>query len=380
MNLDILIKGGHVVDPSQNVNEIRSIGIIGNKIANIENEADISAKRTINASGYYVFPGLIDFHTHLNFEGSSIGVPPDCLPASGVTAAVDAGSSGCLTFPLFYKSTIIHSMTRVKAYLSCYSMGLGGGRFLENFDPALFDKKSIARTLDKYHDCLLGLKMRLSKPIVDSITPLVKMIELADELDVPVCVHTTNPPCTIGELANTLRKGDIFCHMYHGKGDTILNSDGKILPEIIEARIRGVIFDMAHGNNHFSNSICLKSLEQGFYPDVISTDMTWDKMFYSLRARSLPFVISKFLSFGMSMADVVRCVTEVPAKIMRMEGLIGTLKSGAYADVSIFRLENKQFKTIDCDNMEYICNKLLIPQMTIIDGDIVFGQMDFNLE
>ena len=112
----------------------------------------------------------------------------------------------------------------------------------------------------------------------------------------------------------------------------------------------------------------------GFMPDVISTDMTGDKMFYGLRARSLPFVMSKFLSLGMPLYNVIRCVTETPARLMKMSGRIGTLKVGALADVLVFRLEEKEFPTIDYSGKKYTCTKILIPQMTIIDGNIVFAQ------
>ena len=377
MKADILIKGGHVVDPSQNLNAVTSVAISGNRIINAD--SDITATRTIDASGCYVFPGLIDFHTHLNHLGSGLGTNPDIMPASGVTSAVDAGSAGCLNYPLFLKGILERSMLRTKAYLSVYSLGIGGGGFAEDFNPELFDTKRIALIFSRYGDSLLGLKIRMSIPLAKNIDPLKRMIDIADGLGTSVCVHTTNPPCSCGEIASVLRKGDIFCHVYHGKGSVILDEDGKVFPEISEARKRGVIFDAAHGNNHFSNSVCAKSLEQGFCPDIISTDMTNDKMYYGLRARSLPFVMSKFLSLGMTLYDTVKCVTETPAKLMKMEGRTGTLKAGAFADVSIFRLEDKEFHTIDYSAEKYTCSKILIPQMTIIDGRIVFGQQDFNL-
>ena len=377
MKADILIKGGHVVDPSQNLDAVTSVAITGNRIVPADN--DVKATRTVDASGCYVFPGLIDFHTHLNHLGSGLGTTPDIMAASGVTSAVDAGSTGCLNFPLFMNGTLERSILRLKAYLSVYSLGIGGGGFAEDFDPSRFDEKRISDTFSRYSDSLLGLKIRLSIPLTNSIEPLERMIEIAERLGTSVCVHTTNPPCSCGEIAQILRKGDIFCHVYHGKGATILDEAGNIYPEILEARKRGVIFDAAHGNNHFSNAICANSLEMGFMPDVISTDMTGDKMFYGLRARSLPFVMSKFLSLGMPLYDVIRCVTDIPASLMKMGGRIGTLKPGALADVSVFRLEDKEFPTIDYSGEKYTCTKMLIPQMTVIDGNIVFAQQDFSM-
>ena len=378
MKADILIRGGHVVDPSQKIDAVGNIAISGNRVIPVSG-VDVKATRTIDASGCYVFPGLIDFHTHMNHLGSGLGANPDTFPASGVTSAVDAGSCGCLNFPLFLKGTIQRTMLRVKAYLSVYSLGIGGGGYAEDFDPERFDRKRIADTFSRYGDSLLGLKIRLSIPLAKSIEPLTRMIAIAEEIGTTVCVHTTNPPCKCSEIARILRKGDIFCHVYHGKGDVILDGDGRVCPEILDARNRGVIFDAAHGNNHFDNAVCRKSLEQGFLPDVISTDMTGDKMYYGLRARSLPFVMGKFLSMGMSLTDVIRCVTETPAALMGMAGKTGTLKPGAGADVSVFRIENHEYPTIDYSGEKYTCAKMLIPQMTIIDGNIAFAQQDFSL-
>ncbi len=379
MKYDILIKNGHVVDTNHNINAICDIGIIDGKIVSIKTEESLDSNKIIDASGCFVFPGLIDFHGHFNFDGSYIGAIPSLLAASGVTYIVDAGSCGCYNFPSFYKNVIIHSSIRIKAFLSCYSMGLGGGSIYENFDGIPFDKKIIPLIKANLADIILGLKIRCSIPLVKNLAPLKQAIEIAEELGIAVCVHTTNPPCSILEIANLLRKGDIFCHVYHNKGDTILDENGIVKEGIWEARERGVIFDVANGNNHFSNQVCLKSLKQGFYPDVISTDMTNDKLYYGLKARSLPFVMSKFISLGMSLFDVVRCVTEIPASIMGMEGQIGTLSPGAFADVAIMSLIDKNFPIMDSMGDIYKGNKMLIPQMTIINGGIAYCQENFNL-
>lgn len=379
MKCDILIKNGHVIDTMRNIDTICDIGIMDGRIINIEAGESMHSNKTIDASGYLVLPGLIDFHGHFNFDGSSIGAIPSLLPASGVTSVVDAGSCGCYNFPSFYKNTIIHSPVLVKAFLSCYSMGLGGSGINENFDKTLFDRKRISIILAKFANIILGLKIRCSIPLVKSVEPLNEVIAIAEELGIGVCVHTTNPPCSILEIANLLRKGDIFCHVYHGKGDTILDENDIIKKEIWKARERGVVFDVANGNNHFSNYVCSKSIEQGFCPDVISTDMTNDKLYYGLKARSLPFVMSKFLSLGMTLFDVVRCVTETPAKLMKMEGQIGTLSPGAFANVAIMNLIDKEFSSVDSEGNVYKGNKMFIPQMTILNGEIAYCQEYFNI-
>lgn len=379
MKVDIVIKNGHVVDTARNIDKVSDVGVNSRRIVDIENK-EIQAVQTIDATGCYVLPGLIDFHTHINSDGSTLGTPPTLLAASGVTSAVDAGTCGCITYPFFHKSTVVNSLVRVKSFLSCYSLGLCGLKFLENFDPTLFDEERIAMIKDRYSDEILGLKMRFSIPLVKDFAPLDRAFEIAEKQRMPLCVHTTNPPCSTAELAKRFRKGDIYAHMYHGRGNTILDEHGNIHKEVIKARERGVIFDMAHGNNHFSNEICKVAFEQGFFPDIISTDMSGDKMYYGIRARSLPFVMSKLLSLGMNFNDVVRCVTDTPARLMGMAGQIGTLAPGALADVAILKIEEREFPSIDFSGQIYVGNALLLPQMTIIDGKIVFALTDFSLK
>jgi predicted amidohydrolase len=298
----------------------------------------------------------------------------------GVTFSVDAGSSGCLNFHAFYRSVIVNSSIRVKAFLSCYSMGLGGGRIVENFDPALFDEKRIAFVKDEYPDCILGLKMRLSHGLAADIRPLAAAVEMAERIGgMRVCVHVTNPPADMRDIASILRSGDILCHMYHGTGSTILDKDGRILPEVLKARERGVIFDVANGSKNCFHKVALAAIREGFLPDIISTDMTMDKTNSGMHVRSLPFAMSKFLSMGISLHDVVKATTEYPAMVLNMQGKVGTLAPGAFADISILRLTDREVSYVDTDGQTYAGKGLLVPQMTIANGVLAFGQVDFNL-
>lgn len=379
MTVDLIIKNGHVIDPATETYGKKDIAITGNRVVDIEGRKDVAFTRIVDASGCYVLPGLIDFHTHLSPDTSPLGTSPSIMAASGVTSAVDAGTCGCLNYPVFHKNTVTNSAIRIKTFLSAYSIGLCGHGFSEDYNPDLFNEKLIAQVVDKYSDEILGLKIRFSIPLAKDTRPLKKLVELGDRLGISLCVHTTNPPCDVEELVNCLRKGDIYTHMYHGNGNNILDERGNVKKAILAGRERGVIFDMAHGNNHFSNKVCKVAFKQGFYPDIIATDMTSDKMFYGIRARSLPFIMSKLMSMGMDFKDIVRCVTETPAKMMKMEGQIGTLRHGSLADVTIIRKIDNKFSTIDFSGDVYECDEMLVPQMTIIDGNIVFSVPDFSL-
>jgi predicted amidohydrolase len=381
MHADILIQNGHVVDPAHGVDGVCAIGIRGNQIVDVEGQ-EISATQVIDASGCYVFPGLIDFHAHLFHGGTMMSIHPDFQLCTGVTAAVDAGSSGCATYRTFRQSVILPSKVRIKTFLSCYTGGMLGVRFPENFDPALFDKAKIAQLADEYEDNILGLKMRLTlrDNLSKDVKPLEAAVALAEEIGgLTVCVHVTNPPCSMTDIVNLLRKDDVFCHVFHGTGQILLDANGRIPAAFLKARERGVIFDVANGRTNCSHKVSQDAIREGFLPDIISTDITLDKLFSSNRARSLPFVMSKFLSFGMSLTDVVRATTQAPARLMNMEGRLGTLAPEAFADVAIFKMIDRKVMYENTNGNKFYGNGILVPQATISNGLLAFTRGDFNL-
>jgi dihydroorotase len=379
MVYDIVVKNGHIIDPARGIDAIGDVAVRSNRIVAYEGP-DAAAVQTVDASGCYVFPGLIDFHSHVFFDGTNTGANANFFPSTGVTSTVDAGSSGCCTFPMFYKNIIMNSAIRIKSFLSCYSMGLGGGKIVENFDPTLFDKTRISAIKNRFPEEILGLKIRLGHELKADVKNLAAAVEIAETIgDMAVCVHVTDSPDPLDEVVNFLRKGDILCHAFHGTGNTILNKDLKIPDKIWEARSRGVIFDQCNGKKNFSIEVCKTALSQGFYPDIISTDMGIDKLNYSSYVRSLPSVMGKLMSCGMPLADVVKRTTQVPAKLMQMEGQIGTLAPGAYADISVFKLEQRHVMHFDTFNVPFEGQHMLLPQMTIANGLIAFAQEDFNL-
>ncbi len=213
------------------------------------------------------------------------------------------------------------------------------------------------------------------------LEPLLTAVETAECLghDMRVCVHSTDPPCSSGELLSVLRKGDILCHCYHGTGPCILDEKGYVREAYRDARRRGVVFDMANGINHFCHESALGAIRQGFLPDVISSDMVSFAYGISRRNRSLPYVMSKLMAMGMELTDIIRAVTQTPAELMGMSKEIGTLMTGAWADVAILRVENCPVVFEDAKMQTYRGETLLCPQMTIKNGQVVFFQNKFNL-
>lgn len=389
MKADYIIRGGRVMDPAAGTNERKDLVIQNMRIIDPGAEAvECPADRIIDASGKIVTPGLIDFHTHLFYEGSSICIHPDMMIAQGTTAAVDAGSAGTSNYEAFSRSVIDQSLIRVKGFLTVYSGGQLDPKLCEDFNPALYNIEKMERVIEANRDNLLGLKIRLSRGVVPDETGadyLRAAVELADQLNkrlgtkLRVCVHTTNSPVTAGELADCLRPGDIFCHCYQGAGNPICGEDGVLDPKIVAARARGVIFDAANGKGNFGLQAAKRALAAGFEPDIISTDLTIDKFNMPPYAKSLPLVISKYLALGMDLMTILEKVTAAPARLMGLEGQIGTLAPGAFADIAIFERKEKHYIQKDFCDDALECSEILVPQLTMIAGEIQYCQADFYL-
>jgi predicted amidohydrolase len=321
MKLDILIKNGLVADLDSGSYINQNIGIVGNRIVDLHT-ADSQAETVIDAAGCIVLPGLIDFHAHVFHGGTAISVNPDvlCLP-NGVTSVVDAGSSGWVNYKLFRNSVIHTAQTRIKSYLNVVNVGLstlGGGPtgYLENTNPANYNVEKISQTLNENRDNILGLKLRYSQDIATgrnfSSDPFYAAVALARELKTTLCVHVTDSRLPADELIGHFQTDDIYAHCFHGTGNAILKESGEVFPAIKEAKARGVIFDCSNGVAHFDFTVARNAMEQGFNPDIISTDLTLRNSLRTDKVFSLLFIMSKYLNMGMSFFDVVRAVTRTP--------------------------------------------------------------------
>ncbi len=383
MKVDRILRGGRVIDPAAGTDKIRDVYISGGRIVPACAAADCPPDRIVDVHGCIVMPGLIDYHAHVFHTGSTIAIEPDALLTQGTTTVVDAGTAGCANYGLFEASVMETAAIRIIAYLNVYDWGQEDAAIPENFDPALYDREGIAAIIERFGDQLLGLKLRLSRGIVPDERAeeiLLACVELADCLEnqtgkrLRLCVHATDCPLPAGELAAMLRPGDIFCHCFQGKGHSILTEDGGIDPDVLKARERGVLFDAANGRGNFSLSVARGALRAGFLPDIISSDLTVSTFRGSPHVRSLPHVMSKYLSLGLSLEEVLRRCTEKPAQLLGMEGELGTLRPGARADVAVFRLEDRIWEQDDFCGEQIRCEQLLVPQMTFLDGKPVFCQ------
>jgi predicted amidohydrolase len=379
MRYDLWIRSGLVVDPARGISQPGDVLISRGRIVAPPPGETADAEQVVDATGCLVLPGLIDFHAHLYPRGTEIGISPDAsLLPLGVTTAVDAGSAGVGNYEVFSQSVIMPSLVRIKSYLNVAPTGLVTARYHENLDPKHFDAEKIAGLFERHRGELLGLKVRLGREIVGplGLEPLTATLRIAEELHCPVVVHTTNPVGGPGEIADLLRPGDIFCHLFHGTGSTIIGPDGRVLPQILAARERGVIFDAANGRSHFVFPVAETAIRQAFLPDVISTDLTVGTLFRP-PVFGLPHVMSKYLAMGVSLMEVVAACTSTPARLLGLPGEVGTLAPAACADVAVVRREKRQVEFVDTKGERRIGHALLVPQLTVRAGRVVFRQLDF---
>lgn len=379
ITVDVVIRGGKVLDPGRGIFEKKNIYIRGNEIVDVPDGQEWSAAKLISAEGCMVAPGLIDYHAHVFPGGTSIGIHADsALLCQGVTTVVDQGSAGVTNFDSFMQTAVQPSQTRIYAFLHVSPAGLATlTRSLEPVQPKVFDLPAARAILERYKGCCLGLKIRQSLEIVGDLRlePLAETLRMAEEIGCPVVVHTTNPPAGVEELVAMLRSGDVFTHVYQGKGHTIIGEDGKIRAGIKAARQRGVIFDTADGRGHYAFSVIKAALADGFQPDVISTDVVHSSLF-DPSVFGLPHIMTKYVNLGMPLQEVVAACTATPARLLGMEGKLGTLAPGALADVAIFKFAPKEFEMEDVFGDKLSCTHAFLPQATILNGKLVYRSPD----
>ena len=378
---DIVIKGGHIIDPKNDIDAIMDIAISGGKIALVAKNIDAKqATQVVDAKGLYVTPGLIDIHTHNflgtepdhQYENGNLAIAPDGFTfRNGVTTVVDAGSSGWRTFPTFKAQTIDGSQTRVLAFLNIVGEGMRG-TYEQN--PNDMDARMTAMVARKYKDIIVGIK--LAHYTGHDWTPTDRAVEagtLAGGIPAMIDFGGSNPPLSLEELfMKHLRPGDIFTHCFGQLGNREYIVDlqtNKVKPFVYDARKRGIVFDVGYGGISFAYSQAIPAAKEGFFPNSISTDIHVGSMNDSMK--DMLTCMSKFLALGMSLHDVIQASTSNPAKEIKHEEL-GNLSVGTVADVAILNIRDGTFGLFDYTGYKIEASKKLECELTIRAGKIVY--------
>ncbi|GHU04172.1 metallo-dependent hydrolase [Betaproteobacteria bacterium] len=373
------ISNGRVIDPSTNTDTIKDIYIHNSRIVDVDGQ-NPEIEENIDASGCLVVPGLIDFHTHLNRGNSDLGIHPDLMTLpNGITSAVDAGSTGSANFEGFYKNVVCSSDLTIKSFVHISPIGVMTEIHTENPDPAVYDYPRLEYLFERYPEQLLGLKVRIGLNFSRQfgLEPLIATKALAERLGAVMCVHAVHPESPYDEILSHFGKGDILCHCFQSKGPySILDANGKVGEAARAARERGVLFDAASGRANYSFAVARSAIDDGFLPDFISTDVVTYSV-YKPKVFHLLWVMSAYLAVGMPLQDILRAVTQNPAKAMGMEGQIGTLAPGALADVAILKIRDKPMAFTDQFGNSYLGDKLLLPMATFKAGRCAFMQINF---
>jgi len=381
---DLVLKGGHVIDPKNNISAVRDVAISQGKIAAVAANIPASqARKTIDVANLYVTPGLVDIHVHV-FAGSmqreylgENAVRPDGFTfRSGVTTVVDAGSSGWRNFGEFRDQMINRSKTRVLALLNIVGSGMGGRPDVEQNTKDM-EPRRLAEVALRNKDVVVGVKSaHYSGPDWTSVDRAVEAGTLAG---IPVMVDFGDfrPERPFQELVlKHLRPGDISTHMYLG-AVPMLDGDGKLLPYLFQARKRGVIFDVGHGGGSFLWRQAVPAVKQGFTPDSISTDLHIASM--NAGMKDMLNLLSKFLNLGMSVEDLILRATWNPAREIHREEL-GHLTPGAPADIAVMRLVQGDFGFVDSSGLRMGGNQKLIGEMILREGRVVWDLNGMNSE
>ena len=364
---DLLIKGGHVIDAANGVDGLMDVGVAGRSIAAVEpNIPESQGRRVIDATGMYVTPGLVDMHAHATGFTGSMFPEEMCFPY-GVTTMVDCGGSGWRTFDEFNKRVVQKSEVRVFALLNIVGQGMEGDVEQNTED---MDAELTAAKIRQRSDVLVGVKVaHYQGRGWESIDRGLEAARLSGTF----CLVDQNSihARPFDEMLKRLGPGDGVTHCF-GYGKPMIGNDGKVKPHYIEARKRGVKFDVGNGNNSFSFSMAVPALEQGFPPDTISTDM--HRLSHRTSRAEMTEVMSKFLAMGMPMAEVVARSTWEPAKSINHTEL-GTLTPGAPADVAVLKFQEIPSGLSDSGPTGHRIMRAkgrLINQLTLKDGMVKF--------
>ena len=374
-DIELLLKGGRVLDAKNNIDAKMDVAIKDGKIFRVAvNIPENTAKKVIDVSGLLVVPGLINMHTHV-YAGSNVGFTdgtssqlPDAFgPRAGITTVVDAGTSGWRTFPDFKTKIIDKSMTRVLAFLSIAANGYSNDNAQENI--AEMDVRKTAETIKNNPDILVGV--RIGRYDGKEWTPWERASEAAKIVNKPLFVECHLPQYTLADQLSRMRSGDIMTHAFENVAErmTVVDDQGKVRPFVLDAQKRGVLFDIGHGGGGFWFNQAIPAFKQGLFPNSFGTDEHRTSMNSGMK--TMLNVMSKYLNMGMSIPDIMARGSWYPAKSIKREDL-GNLSEGSVADIAVLSVLKGKFGFFDSGNNRIEGDRKFEAELTVRGGRIIW--------
>lgn len=373
MDYDLILKGGRVIDPSQDLDRVMDVAFLDGKVVAIGDDLRPGVGTDVrNVTGRIVSPGLIDLHTHVYWGGTSLGIDAEAFcRASGVTTAIDTGSAGPGNFLGFRKHVIERSQVRILAYLHVSFAGIYGfsKRVMvgESEELRLMAPLDAVEVAEANRDVIVGIKVRVGRNAsgTSGVAPLDIALQVANEVGMPLMCHLDVPPPTLEEVLERLRPGDILTHAFRPFPNAPATAQGTVKPEVLAARGRGVLFDIGHGMGSFAFKTARAMLANGFYPDTISSDI------HALCLNGPAFdqvtTLSKFLCLGMPLPDVIRASTLNAALALKRPEL-GSLKPGRVGDATILSVREGRFDYVDVVGETMVGDKRIVSEGVVIAG------------
>ena len=370
---DLILKGGRVIDPSQNIDGVMDVGFAGGKAAGVGRDLKAGpATEVRDVSGHIVTPGLIDLHTHVYWGGTSLGIDAEeFCRTSGVTTAIDTGSAGPGNFLGFRKHVIERSEVRILAYLHVSFAGIYGfsGTIMygESQSMHLMAPRDAVAVAEANRDLIVGIKVRvgLGASGDQGVAPLNVALQVADEVGMPLMCHIDHPPPSYEEVIGMLRPGDVLTHAFRPFPNAPITAQGKVKAAVLDARARGVLFDIGHGKGSFSFKTTRAMLANGFMPDTISSDV------HTLCINGPAFdqvtTMSKFLCMGVPLPEVIKQST-VNAGMALKRPELGSLKAGSVGDATVLSVRDGEFDYVDVLGEHMTGKQKIFADATVVGG------------
>jgi len=376
---NFLLKGGRLIDPAANRDGLFDVCVRNGKIEAIGKNLTSSGFTVLDVKDQIVTPGLIDVHLHLMKGLGAFGVDPDIFGVgSGVTTVVDAGSAGHTLLNVFRNYVTDNAKTRVLNYINLSTLGgVSGPGYTILADPRLIDEAKIEQAVEANRDIIVGIKIMATGGALGAqgLKPLERARKLGDELKIPLLVHIGESwskgtePVAVGDVLKYLRAGDIVTHMFTVHPGGLLDGNGKLWPQVRNAKASGVLMDVGHGLHNLNFDVARKVLDQGIHPDGVSTDGHRGNR--AGPVYDLPTTMAKLMALGFSLNQVIEMASTNAARLLGKSGKLGTLRVGDQAEISVLKIEDRDWKAVDSQKGMIPARQTITP-VYAIRGDTIY--------